>query len=230
MAALMGWFDDLASARDLASLAVALVPLGTYLLGIGLLHLRARPTLLSGTQDLLVLAIGLAGVMAVGPMELFMPEAAAGRFGSLIWLQLMLLYGLSVALAVMLMRPRLVIYNVTPEQLRPALERILHELDDTSHWAGDSVSLPQLGVHFHVERTGVLRQMQLVANGPRQSPEGWFLLRHAVRDELARVQVARCRRAGLLVAMALLVLVFVATLIAQDGQAIAEGLRDKLRW
>src|SRR5262245_47168231 len=102
-------------------LTLALTPLAVYLLLLALLNVGRRPFVTTGGRDLLTLAVGLSGFIAAGPMELFMPMAAANQFGAYVWLLLLTLYVLSVLLAVLTMRPRIVIYNCTLEQLRPAL-------------------------------------------------------------------------------------------------------------
>ena len=56
-------------------LCVAVVPLALYLLLLGGLNLRRRPTVVSGGIDLAALACGIVGLAAIGPLELFLPEA-----------------------------------------------------------------------------------------------------------------------------------------------------------
>ncbi len=69
----------------------------------------------------MALGLALIGLVIVGPMQLFLPEAAAAQFGTVVWPLLLGFYVLCLALCVMVMRPRLVVYNVTSEQLRPVL-------------------------------------------------------------------------------------------------------------
>ena len=57
-------------------LAIALVPVAAYVLLLGLVNLRRRPFLTSGGSDLTALGVALSGLMFVGPLELFRPEAA----------------------------------------------------------------------------------------------------------------------------------------------------------
>ena len=111
-------------------------------------------------------------MMIVGPMELFFPEGAAVRFGAWTWLLLIAFYGLCVSMAVLLMRPRIVVYNTTMEQLRPILASTVAQLDGKARWTGDSLLIPSLNVHLHLEGFSWLRNVQLVAVGHRQDFEG----------------------------------------------------------
>ena len=60
-------------------------------------------------------------MVLVGPIELFRPEAAIAEFGGYVWLFLLVFYWLWVWLAVLVARPRLVVYNISAEELRPVL-------------------------------------------------------------------------------------------------------------
>jgi hypothetical protein len=96
-------------------LAIALVPVAAYVLLLGVVNARRRPFLTSGGSDLTALGVALSGLMFVGPMELFRPEAATREFGNYIWLVLLLFYWLWLLLVVLVSRPRLVIYNINME-------------------------------------------------------------------------------------------------------------------
>ena len=209
---------------------IAIGPLGVYLLLIGLLNLGRRPFVTTGGRDLAALAVGLSGLMIAGPMELFMPEAPARRFGALVWLLLLALYGLGFTLVILMTRPRIVIYNVTPEQLRPAIARIVEQLDSQSRWAGECLLLPQLGVQLHMETSPVMRTGELVAAGYRQSFQGWRKLENALAASLAEVQrPGRTIYGALLTFVGLGVLMTVAYWVVNHHQVVAQGLREMLQ-
>ena len=113
---------------DSLHFCIAVVPLSVYLLMMGLLNLRRHPFVTTGARDAATLGIGVVGFVIAGPMELFFPEGAASQFGAWVWLSLIVFYGLCVSLVVLLMRPRLVVYNVALEELRPILSKIAMEL------------------------------------------------------------------------------------------------------
>ena len=106
---------------DPLHVCIALGPLAVYLFLLGLINLSRRPFLTTGARDAAALGVGISGFVVVGPMELFLPGAAANRFGGYVWLLLLAFYALCLTLWVLLLRPRLVIYNATAEQLRPVL-------------------------------------------------------------------------------------------------------------
>ena len=153
---------------------IAAGPLAVYLLLLGVVNLRRRPFITTGGRDAMSLGLGIVGFIIVGPMELFFPEAAANNlYAAGVWVMLVVLYLLALVLIVLLMRPRLVIYNVAADQLRPVLSDIVTELDPDARWAGDALSLPQLGVQLHLEPSGMFKNVQLVAAGPQQNLDGW---------------------------------------------------------
>ena len=167
---------------------IAIAPLAVYLLLLGVMNLRGRPFVTTGARDAAALAIGLAGFVVAGPMELFFPEGAASRFGAWVWLMLVVFYGLCVSLIVLLMRSRIVIYNISLEQLRPILTSIAMKLDKRSRWSGDSLLLPDKRVHLHVEPAEWLRNVQLTAGGSRQSYEGWQTLEAELKAALKKLK------------------------------------------
>ena len=87
------------------------------------------------------------------------------------------------------MRPRLVIYNVSLEELRPILSKIALELDPKSRWIGDALVIPRLKIHMHVEAVESLRNVQMVAGGNQQSMEGWLRVERELKQHMAKVAV-----------------------------------------
>lgn len=169
--------------------AIACVPLAAYLLLLGVVNLRRRPLLTTGAADLAALGAALTGFVFIGPIELFCPAHLTADLGNFVWLLLLLSYWVSLALAVLVLRPRLVVYNVSLEQLRPAVADAARQLDPEARWAGNSVSLPRLGVHLHLEGFGVMRNTSLVACGSEQNLGGWLVFRRAMQRSLANLQV-----------------------------------------
>lgn len=171
-------------------LAIALVPLAAYLLLLALVNLRRRPFATSGGSDLAALGLALSGLAFVGPLELFRPEAATTEFGNYIWPILLGFYWLWVLLAVLLARPRLVVYNVSMEELRSVLAEAASRIDASSRWAGNSLSLPTLGVQLHLESFDLMRNVSLVASGSRQNLDGW---RHLARELVTSLRPVRVK-------------------------------------
>jgi hypothetical protein len=214
---------------DALHLCIALGPLAVYFLVMAFVNLANRPFLTTGSRDVAALGMAIAGFIVAGPMELFLPEAATNRFGGYVWLLLLAFYGLCLTLLVLLLRPRLVIYNANPEQLRAILAEVVAKLDDEARWAGDSLVLPKLGVQLHVELFGAMRNVQLVSAGPKQSFAGWKRL------EIALAQVLHDTKGspnphgfGMLVTSLLLIAVMAYQLIS-DPTTLVQGLDQMLR-
>jgi hypothetical protein len=122
---------------DPLHLAIAITPLGGYLLLLGVLRILPRPRVVSGVQDTVWVGIAISGLVVAGPFELFMPEAAALRFHGFVWLLLLGLYAMLVTLLALLMRPRVIIYNISADALRPVVSEVVGRLDRDARWALD---------------------------------------------------------------------------------------------
>lgn len=210
-------------------LCVAVGPLALYCLLLGVINLWRRPLILTGAKDLAFLALAVTGLVVVGPLELFMPDAAVARFGGYVWLLLLSFYGLTVSLAILLSRPRLVIYNITTEQLRPVVADLAPKLDAQTRWAGDSLAMPELGVQLHIDNFPPLRNVSLVANGERQNFDGWRRLEKALAESLRMTRVAMLPRGLTLITAGLLLLALCLIESLGNPQALAHGMTDLLR-
>lgn len=175
---------------DPLRLTIACVPVAAYLLLLGIVNLRRKPLLTTGACDLAAMGIALSGFVFVGPIELFRPEAATAELGNWMWLFLLAFYWLWIALATLISRPRLVIYNMTAEQLRPMLADAVGQVDTTARWAGDNLVLPQLGAQLHIDVFTPMRHASLVSSGAEQNLDGWRRLRKALSRSLQSVPVA----------------------------------------
>jgi hypothetical protein len=202
-------------------LAIALVPLSAYVLLLGLVNLRRRPFLTSGGCDVAALGVALSGLMFVGPLELFRPEAATRSFGNYIWLFLVLFYWLWLVLLVLLSRPRLVVYNISAEELHPVLAETAARLDTGARWAGNNLSLASLGVQLHLDSFDIMRNVSLVASGGRQNLDGWRRLSRELGRSLAATRVKTNPRAvGLLVVSLMLFAVCMAHLLMHQDEIV----------
>ena len=186
-------------------IAIALVPLAAYLLLLSLVNLRRRPFLTTGGSDLAALGVALSGLAFVGPLDLFRPEAATAEFGNYIWPIMLMFYWLWVLLVVLVTRPRLVVYNVSTEELHPVLAEAAARLDADSRWAGSCLALPNLGVQLHLESFDLMRNVSLVSSGNRQNLDGWRQLARELATALRPVRVKpNPRGAGFLLMAVLL--------------------------
>ena len=214
---------------DSLHLCIALGPVAVYLLLLGMINVASRPFLTTGARDTAALGICISGFVIAGPMELFLPETAAGRYGAFVWLLLIAFYALSLSLLVLLMRPRIIVYNVTAEQLRPLLVEVVNQIDRESRWAGESLMIPRLGVQLHLEAFAPLKNMQLVAAGPKQNYAGWRHLEMAIAAELGHLKTERNPYGYLLLSLGLLMVGVLTFYMVNDSHSVAQGLRDMLR-
>jgi hypothetical protein len=210
-------------------LCIALGPVAMYMLLLGAVNLSRRPLLVSGARDAATLALAVSGLVIIGPMELFFPFEAAVQFGSQVWLLLLALYAMCVVLVLLLLRPRLVIYNISLDELRSVLAELVDRLDTDARWAGDSLALPGLGVQLYVDNFVAMRCASLISAGGNQNHQGWRRLETALGDALAREEVARNPRGLSLIGVGLLLVVAIISAIAQNPQAIAQSLLDVAR-
>jgi hypothetical protein len=216
-------------ALDPLHACLALGPLGVYLSLIGALNLAGRPLIVSGTRDMAALGLAVSGFVIVGPLELCLPDAAAVRFGPYVWVLLLVFYALCLILALLLLRPRLVIYNVSADQLRAVLADLTDQLDSDARWAGDALALPRLGVQLHLDNVPLTRNVSLTPVGIDQDPLGWARLQSALAAALGRVSIARNPRGAVFAAVGLAIILALAYSVACDPQAVAQALLEMLR-
>ena len=210
-------------------LCLALGPVAVYVLLIGALNLSRRPFLVTGTRDAAALGLALSGLMIVGPLELFFPHAAAARFGPFVWALLVAFYALCLVLVLLLLRPRLVVYNLSVDQLRPILADLVDQIDPESRWAGDTLYMPGLGVQLYLDDVPGMRNVSLISLGPQQSHLGWRRLELALARELARVEVPRGAWSLSMLGTGLAIGLGLAAVIAIDPQGVARELFEMLR-
>jgi hypothetical protein len=214
---------------DPLHVAIALGPLAAYLLVLGLINLSSRPLLTTGGRDAAALALALAGLIVVGPMELFLVEEAAVLYGGWVWAIMLAAYGLTVLLVILLLRPRVVIYNITLEQLRPLLADVVARLDGDARWAGESLVMPQLGVQLHVEASPLAKNVQLVSSGSQQSLVGWRQVEKGLAAALRRTRTAPNPYGASLISFGLLMAAAITYVLARDPGGVMQALNEMLR-
>jgi hypothetical protein len=191
---------------DTLPLWVALLPLAGYLLVLAALHLRRRPCVVSGTWDGILLATALAGLACAGPLALVRPAVGASLWG---WLLVLLIFSLVVAVCILAARPRLVIYNISAEQLRPLVAEVVAGLDADARWAGASVALPTRRLQLHLDNAGGMRCSSVIAVGERAAHESWTEFCRRLRQAVARLRVRPSPWAGVFAAAAATLLAIV---------------------
>jgi hypothetical protein len=213
---------------DPLHLAIALGPLATYLIVLGAINLARRPLVTSGGRDAAALAVAIVGLIVAGPMELFLIEEAAVLYGGWIWAIMLTAYGLATLLIILLMRPRLVVYNLTLDQFRPVLADVVARLDDGARWAGESLVMPHLGVQLHIEAVAVTKNIQLVASGPLQNLAGWHMLQRELATALRRTPTAPNPYGLSLLTFGALMAGAITYSLARDPTGVMQALNEML--
>ena len=200
--------------------------LGDLLARTGLDQLAPWPVVVRGERESAALGLALSGCVLVGPGQLLLPPAATQHFGPWVWPLMLLVYALAVTLAILIARPRLVIYNIDPESVRAVLVKLAGELDAGAQWAGDSLSLGGWRLDLRIESFAPMSTVSLVANGDQQSPTAWRRLEQSLCEALAGAPVRRGRRGEVLIAIGTLVLVWLAYRVAENPAATVQGMLD----
>jgi len=208
---------------------VAIFPLALYFCAMGLVQFMGRPWIMSGVWDAALMALAISGWILVGPVELFLPDDAVAQFGVWVGLPVACLYGLIVVLVILLLRPRLIIYSVSNDQLRPLLAQTVVEMDEQSRWAGDCLILPQRGILLHMESTPGGRHVQLVAVGGRQDLDSWRRLSAELAPRIRDVPAKVNYRGSVYLLVGLLLLMTVGIVSVTRNTEIAEAWRELLR-
>lgn len=207
------------------SMLLALVPLVGYLVVVAAIRLSGRSLITTGGRDVAALGLAIAGLVAIGPAELFFPTAAAIWFGPIVWIWLAALYALCVTLIAVTIRPRLVIYGRTPEEMFEPLLRAAKGLDEDaqSDVSKHEVHLPSLGVRLRVEGHRGIDHAQVVCFESATPAGFWQRLLAGLRREAAREPTPVPRRgAGMLVFATLMAALLLWRGIEQQAVVVEE--------
>lgn len=188
---------------DRIPLWAAFVPLGAYLLMLGTFHLRRRPLVVSGGADWALLGAGVTGLVLVGPLALVQPAIGNTPWSALL---LVALFALLIAMGTLVSRPRLVIYNVTIDQVRPVVVDVVSRLDPSARWAGGTAALPARRLEVRIDGHGPTRTVSVVAAGERTGTDGWGEFCSRLRSGLRGLPVRSSPWAAAFLASGVLVL------------------------
>lgn len=212
------------------TILLALLPLIGYLFVFSVIRLSGRALVTTGGRDIAALALGISGLLAVGPAELFFPSAAATVFGPAVWLALASFYGLSVSLVALSSTPRIVVYGRTPEELYEPLLTVAKSLDATA--VGDAGSLkiacPGLGIHLRVAGQRSVDHCEIVTFEPNLSFQFWHQLLRGMREEVHRQATPTPRRGFGMLLVALLLSLILVWQSFNNGELVVEGFRNWL--
>lgn len=207
---------------------LANLPLAAYLVRLGWINLQGRPMVVGGGRERAALALALVGYVAVGPLQLFMPNDAATYFGGAVWLLLLAFYTLCASLWNLLSRPRLGVYNTTLERLQPRLAEAALQLDAQAVWLGNRLALPGLEMSLCLEEFRPLAHLSLLATHEPQNLANWRRFEQSLRVAVADAQAPASARGWVLSAAGLLLAAVGLFRAAGDPQSVVQALRDLL--
>jgi hypothetical protein len=138
-------------------------------------------------------------------------------------------YALAVLLLILTMRPRLVFYNITLEQLRPLLADVVARLDSDARWAGEGLVMPQLGVQLHVDALPMMKNVQLVSSGINQNLDGWRQLHSSLKAAVRKARTTPNPYGVSLVSFGVLLVAAITYNLARDPGGVMQALNEMLR-
>ena len=166
---------------DYLRLSFGLIPLGVYLIVMGFLALRRRPTLLTSGQEALLLGFALMGFALIGPIELFFPTGAYAALGQWTWILLIALYGLLVLLFALQRQPGWTVLGLDSHGLRNLLGEILQKGDVEHAWLGNHLQISEWDLQAMIEPSrGFQGVSHLNATGKQRNVLGWYQLERLV--------------------------------------------------
>jgi len=211
-------------------LALAVGPLALYLMLIGTIRLRPHPFVTTGAKDTATLAIGLLGLVMIGPMELFFPQQAAVTLGTAVWGILIFFYALCCGLWILMARRRLIIYGLSETRLRESLLEVAHEHDSSATWTGDVLQLPNKGINLCLEMSGNRTVAQVVAAGERQDWRAWFEFERAISKKIHPLPAEDRASGWMLLATGVLILAAAGWSLVHDLPNSIQAMKEMLRW
>ena len=177
--------------EDKSVIALAVFPLAAYCLFLAFLHGRRRPTVFSGTVDLLFLAIGSSGLFLAGPGRLFLPLNVLTFWGAGAWILWTMFYIIVVLLVVQKLRRRIIVYNCSTVDMVSHLGEVVRNFDSSAASLGNSMMLPQQGIQFYIEVASRSRNVVLVATGSTQNVAAWRRLETAIDLSFRTISISR---------------------------------------
>jgi len=215
---------------DYLRLALGLIPLGLYLIVMGLLALRRRPTILTTGQEGLLLGFALSGFAVIGPIELFFPTGAYATLGPWVWLLLIALYFLVILLFALQRAPGWTILGMDAREFRAFLENVFKECSIECTWMGNQLLIAGWDLQAVVEPSrGFPNTTHLSPSGKVRNVLGWYQLEKITASSQTLAEYKICKP-GRMIPSAICLLVVGATCITFGGLLIAWDMERLQNW
>ena len=204
-----------------------LLPIGTYLTVLGLLHTVGRPLVTTGVRDYLALAIALSGLVITGPIDYILHYRMLPDF--LVhshWIGLGL-YLLLVAALLPRSHEKLIIYNSSEPSVVGAIRTFLGQSGLTFQELPGGWVLPERGVSLELDSFPAFRNVTLRFHGMRDRE--FFRKLHDELVELLAATRTGWSAVGLCLAAAGgMLLAFPVWILARDPENIVALFRQVL--
>lgn len=184
------------------------------------------PKILSGSKDFSFLAVGLFGLITLGPGRLLVPMGVLGFWGWGTWIFWTAFYFIIVYLIAERLRNRIVVYHASLSRMLPELRERGTRLDPQFRMNGNVLHLPGLGVQcsFLESVTGGCIVFQ--GTSPFQNHVGWQLFERELVD-LCRNMEGKSKKGACLWGIAGIVLLSTAgAMLALHFSELVELCKD----
>ncbi|MFG0254629.1 MAG: hypothetical protein ACF787_05975 [Rhodopirellula sp. JB053] len=207
---------------------VAFAPLIIYLFVLAIIRIGGFTWVTTGGRDLAAVLAAVSGLVVIGPMELFFPNATASFLGAWVWIPLLLLYFLFACLMILGVRAKLITYGRTAEEVFPAMARAARSIDPAAAINNEQwqIHLPTQGVHLRLESSPGHDCVSVLAFEPTLTPSFWHSLQSKLRDELRATSPPRPRRGWALLSVACMMAYSLVRYVASEPALLVEGFRE----
>ena len=183
---------------------IAAVPVAAYLGLIGIILCSQRALVVSGGLDVFFLAMGLIGLVMIGPVKLLFPIGALYTWGWRVFPMLVVLYGLVAILIAGALGLRIVLYNVTEDTFRSILTEFLRRINQSENeqnpasydLSGNSVRIPSHGIQFCYEIQKWNRCVIIRPTTKDQRPANWLYFDHLLMEITNSITIRQNFRIG----------------------------------
>ena len=207
--------------------ATAFIPLAVYFFVLTWFFMRRRPTLLSDTQDFMLLACGLFGLVTLGPGRLLIPLNILTFWGLSIWVFWTMFYFAAAYLLTLLRsRRKIVVYHYPVALFLPRLFELGRQFDPQARLDGNVLTLPGLGVQCSITADALDGHLVLLATGLGQGRHRWFYFQRGLAALCRSTPVPVNRLAFFWAGLALVVLALAAWRLASDAPVLLESFLD----
>lgn len=164
-------------------IGLALFPLAGYLFFLAALHFRRRPTVLSGTQDFLLLSAALFGLVTLGPGRLLIPMDVLVFWKFTSWAFWTMFYFVCAYMAARFRtHRRMIVYHCPISVFVPKLFELGRGLDPEARLEGNVLTLRGLGLQCTIDSDYRGGHIELREIGVYQDQQRWEVFQRGVNS------------------------------------------------